>query len=390
MSKRRMKYFQLTLIVCLVIYAFFLFTLVEEKNAFLPTLTIASTLHRMAVQKDPKRLFGCASNHLYSHSYGITLATDIFPEMDKTIIPLMNDDDIKSRGATGDDLLVYFMHSCPNLDPNNFPGKTIVVSGESKLGFPCAMTEADRVLNKLCAPDMPTGPRIYWIGPNDDSLRSILVHWGILLLNARMRPMDEDEFSFIFDPLKKRKNTGEHFLIYANSHCVPHREMAFDALSKIGESHYLGVCSGLKSEIQNKKPSPFPMDKNIGTLMNSRSFNHYRFALVMESVDSSSAALTEKIFNAFLSGAIPIYFGNRAVWEIFNEKAFIWFDPQKPDPALKTVSFLENNPVAYQTMLAEPILKHGNHTIEMFFSFRDEIGHGMLKTRIRTMMGYEI
>ena len=34
--------------------------------------------------------------------------------------------------------------------------------------------------------------------------------------------------------------------------------------------------------------------------------------------------VTEKIVNAFLAGSIPIYWGSRAVLEIFNPESFIY------------------------------------------------------------------
>jgi len=58
-------------------------------------------------------------------------------------------------------------------------------------------------------------------------------------------------------------------------------------------------------------------------------FSRYRYALVMENSDSPGY-VSEKILHAFLSGTVPIYYGSRFVFEIFNAKAFIFFDLDMP------------------------------------------------------------
>lgn len=100
--------------------------------------------------------------------------------------------------------------------------------------------------------------------------------------------------------------------------------------------------------------------------------------------------ITERIFDAFLSGAIPIYYGSTEVFGIFNPKAFIYYDITYPDAALELISSLERNPDAYEKMINEPILANGQRTIEKYFSFEDTIGDGALKQRVRKKLGFEI
>mmetsp|Transcript_7023 Transcript_7023/g.15523 ORF Transcript_7023/g.15523 Transcript_7023/m.15523 type:complete len:121 (+) Transcript_7023:1-363(+) len=115
-------------------------------------------------------------------------------------------------------------------------------------------------------------------------------------------------------------------------------------------------------------------------------FSRYRYALVMENNDAPGY-VSEKILHAFLSGTVPIYFGSRFVFEIFNPKAFIFYDPTKPEQALRQIQFYENNPSSYEKMLNEPILASGQKTIVRYFSWDETVGNGMLKDRIRDMMG---
>ena len=58
-----------------------------------------------------------------------------------------------------------------------------------------------------------------------------------------------------------------------------------------------------------------------------------------------------------------------------------------PHQALSLVQFLEQNPSEYDKMLNEPILAQGKDTIEKYFSWDETVGNGMLKMRIRKMMG---
>lgn len=92
--------------------------------------------------------------------------------------------------------------------------------------------------------------------------------------------------------------------------------------------------------------------------------------------------------NAFLSGTVPIWYGTREVFDVFNERAFIYYDIKDPQPAIDRIKYLEKNQTAYNEVQNEPILANGDQTIEDYFSFRDDVGDGKLKKRIRKMMGY--
>ena len=104
--------------------------------------------------------------------------------------------------------------------------------------------------------------------------------------------------------------------------------------------------------------------------------------------ESYHGYVTEKILNAFLGGCIPIYFGTEQIFDIFNRKAFIYYNISEPNPALERIRYLENNRTAYDQVLGdEPILANGSLTIDQFFSFADDVGNGTLKRRIRDMLG---
>lgn len=93
--------------------------------------------------------------------------------------------------------------------------------------------------------------------------------------------------------------------------------------------------------------------------------------------------ITETIALAFAAGCVPLYFGWEGVFEIFNPRSFIFYDINNPKSAFEKVAYLEANQSAYQEMLAEPIFKDGNRTINRWFSLSDDIGDGSLKKKIR-------
>jgi hypothetical protein len=105
--------------------------------------------------------------------------------------------------------------------------------------------------------------------------------------------------------------------------------------------------------------------------------------------EKSDGYITEKMANAFLSGTVPIWYGTREVFDVFNERAFIYYDIEDSQPSLDRIIYLEKNQTAYDEIQNEPILANGKQTIEDYFSFRDDVGGGKLKKRIRNMLGYE-
>jgi hypothetical protein len=54
-------------------------------------------------------------------------------------------------------------------------------------------------------------------------------------------------------------------------------------------------------------------------------------------------------------GECIIYYGTL---EVFNAKAFIFYDIDNPAPALKEIQYLNTNTEAYQRKLEEPILRN--------------------------------
>lgn len=184
--------------------------------------------------------------------------------------------------------------------------------------------------------------------------------------------------------------TQENFMIYANGNCVPYREKAVGRLSEIGVVHADGKCQGSTPPDGNRtnlvKTNNKKSLRNWWT--NTDLYDKYRFCFVMEHVNQNGY-ITEKILMAFIAGCIPIYYGSELIFDIFNEKAFVYYNISDPQPALDLVRNLEMNNTLYEEVMDEPIAAHGNETIQKYFSFNDTVGNGFLKKRFREKLQLE-
>ncbi len=83
--------------------------------------------------------------------------------------------------------------------------------------------------------------------------------------------------------------------------------------------------------------------------------SQYKFCLCFEN-SSHPGYTTEKIVQAFASGAIPIYFGNPEIAKEFNPRAFInCHDYDSLEDAMKRIIEIDNDDDLYRQMLNEPM-----------------------------------
>ena len=115
--------------------------------------------------------------------------------------------------------------------------------------------------------------------------------------------------------------------------------------------------------------------------------NEFRFTLCMEP-KLTSGFISANIIMAFSANTIPIYSGGVSetdLFDVFNKNAFIYYDIKNPQPALEKIAEIEMNEKKYYEMMSQPILAAG--ALEKYFSLDNDVGNGVLKNRIRDMMG---
>lgn len=122
----------------------------------------------------------------------------------------------------------------------------------------------------------------------------------------------------IYKERKYGPDNRPYLVMYCNSNCVTEREHLYNLFVETNEvCHAGGRCCGNYPNTTRKCVKNGWGDEELIDL-----YKDYKFVFAMENkrVDSY---VTEKIVNAFYSGAIPIYWGSSNVKELFNSKAFI-------------------------------------------------------------------
>lgn len=307
--------------------------------AYVPCLLLGTCLLWFCVVRD--KLLGSRPHKVYLCGYELNkFAHKVFYDYDMYFYT-------RTCRPSRSDVLLVGMHATCEAD--SFPGKVVYVNGEPHRGAQI--------------------PKSYYLGPSSPQRRSVLS--AIFGFMARRRDLQLFYASVAvleFDPVRIEKvfntrpsNSGEHFLMHVSSRCIEHRERALEAFSMIGKVHTGGKCRGgvITDSVNNRH-----IWKSTHELYRQK----FKFGLVMENSDTHGY-VTEKIFAAFLGGAIPIYWGSREVFSMFNEKAFVFYDVKAPQAALDQVKALLQNETAYQAMLSEPILAPGAY--ERFF-WRDD------------------
>jgi hypothetical protein len=168
------------------------------------------------------------------------------------------------------------------------------------------------------------------------------------------------------------------------------RQQAFRQIANAGLSkvHYGGRCDGGVKKNQTKAQR-YPNKVKLANWQDNRQiYEEFRFCLTMEHV-ATPGYITEKILLAFWAGCVPIYWGppKEEILDIFNPKAFVFWDVNHPEKALERIRYLEENRTAYEQVLQQPMLAPG--ALEKYFSLDDNFGGGVLKARIRRFLGLE-
>ena len=95
-------------------------------------------------------------------------------------------------------------------------------------------------------------------------------------------------------------------------------------------------------------------------------FSSYKFSIAMENTEGDGY-VSEKIVDSFLSGTIPIYYGDYMVDEFINPKSFILIKGEKDMlEKIEYIKKIDSDDYLYKTILSEKILLYNNikHTNE--------------------------
>ena len=95
---------------------------------------------------------------------------------------------------------------------------------------------------------------------------------------------------------------------------------------------------------------------NVGKIRNKISFlSNYKFSIAMENTEGEGY-LSEKIMHSFLSGTIPIYYGDYILDEFINPKSYILIKGKKDiKNKIEYIKKIDNNDNLFKKILKENI-----------------------------------
>lgn len=83
--------------------------------------------------------------------------------------------------------------------------------------------------------------------------------------------------------------------------------------------------------------------------------NNYKFNICFEN-SSYAGYTTEKLYEAYMFGTVPIYWGSPTIDCDFNTKAFLnWHDYQDDDAFIEAIKEVDQKPELYEQMYLEPL-----------------------------------
>ncbi len=142
------------------------------------------------------------------------------------------------------------------------------------------------------------------------------------------------------------------------------------------------IVTNEKAALRNRffhKLSQYKRVDSCGWAMNNCGFRapyegyhnflqQFKFMICFENT-SKSHYITEKLYNAYLGGTIPIYWGCPNAQKWFNPKSFLYLDENASDEAMDEliakIIELDNDDVKYAAMHKELLLPNGQIPREM-------------------------
>lgn len=107
-----------------------------------------------------------------------------------------------------------------------------------------------------------------------------------------------------------------------------------------------------------------PLFNNVGYILQRgdgaveakmKFLNDYKFNLCFEN-SSHAGYTTEKLYEAYMFGTVPIYWGSTTIECDFNPKAFLnWHDYQDDDAFMEAIIEVDTKPELYEQMYMEPL-----------------------------------
>ena len=99
-------------------------------------------------------------------------------------------------------------------------------------------------------------------------------------------------------------------------------------------------------------------ENNIGGQTNNKYefFSSYKFSIAMENSEGDGY-ISEKIIDSFITGTIPIYYGDYMIDEYINPKSYILIRGEKDiQEKINYIKEIDNNNEMYKNLLKENVI----------------------------------
>lgn len=224
------------------------------------------------------------------------------------------------------------------------------------------------------ASSLPTKPNLIYLGVYSIHLPPLATHIKVIYGSSSLHYSSVYAREVFFGNRYQMTKYKSRFVAYAASKCVKQRDQVFDILARfarkhnLGEANALGKCGSSSETLFSNHSSSVVNLSRIHHASNDKIFRRYRYVLCMENADVPGY-MTEKIFNAYKAGAIPIYWGaSNIVSEIFHPDTWIHVDPTNVTTALHRVLQIERDPELYRRIMTTPVLLNGHITLNRHFA----------------------
>jgi hypothetical protein len=186
---------------------------------------------------------------------------------------------------------------------------------------------------------------------------------------------------YLYLERKYVNNKRPYLLAYCCSNPVKEREDFFNIFvqkTTTKDCHSFGSCKG-------KFPATH-IGKLPGTWYSGEiieKYKDYKFVIAMEN-QNKQGYVTEKILNAFYSGAIPIYWGSSNISDFFNKNAFI--NVADFESYEKCVEFILNlSDEQINNIMKEPIYNQNNDIVNLLNDDYNSKGNNTLNKYINIL-----
>lgn len=143
-------------------------------------------------------------------------------------------------------------------------------------------------------------------------------------------------------------------------------------MQKLSQYRHVDSCGSYMNNIGKHAPG-----KNCGDPVYWNFLSQYKFNICFENTNQKNY-ITEKLFNAYMGGSIPIFWGTNQVLQWFNPKAFLYLEDESEeamDKLIEKIRIIDNDDALFRDMVSQPLLLGDIPTDMNMDTWKSKINH---------------